>query len=92
MKQGRERKGLPLEPFEHWVNLSKTRKRLIVFNGEEVLDLTDFAKMHPGGEKALTCYNLHDIENIVFRVYPHPASTASIMQRYVCGRLRGPRK
>jgi cytochrome b involved in lipid metabolism len=61
-----------------------------VFNGEEVLDLTEFAKIHPAGEKALSCYLLHDIKSILFRVYPHPPSTLATLHRYVCGRLRAP--
>jgi hypothetical protein len=53
MKDSSQCKGVAEEGYEYWANLSKTKRRLIVFHGEEVLDLTEFAKIHPTDMKAL---------------------------------------
>lgn len=53
MKQTPIDKDIKIENYAYWASLAKHKKRLILFYGEDVLDLTDFAHKHPAGEKAI---------------------------------------
>lgn len=74
--------------MSHWTSYAKNKKKLIVFYGEDVLDLTEFARKHPAGEKAISSYFLQDVKNILFRVYPHPKSTVDTLEKYICGKIK----
>ena len=76
-------------PKEYWEGVANNKRRLIVFYGADVIDLTGFAPDHPGGLKAITVYRLKDIKNIIFRVYPHPNSIIKTISQFKCGHLEG---
>ena len=52
---------------DYWVEIATKKKKLLVFHGDTVLDLTSFCMKHPGGEKAISVYKLKDIKDILFR-------------------------
>lgn len=54
-----------------WVAWGIRNKRSIFFYENKVLDLTDFALIHPGGKRSLECYIYKDITQTLFKVYPH---------------------
>lgn len=81
-----------IEPISYWTSQAKNKKKLIVFYGEEVFDLTNFASKHPAGEKAITPYLLQDVKNILFRIYPHPDSTVDVLRKYKCGKIKDYKK
>lgn len=71
-----------------WENFAKTKKKLLVFYENDVLDLTLFAKNHPGGKKIIEDYFMKDISNNIFQLYPHdPYRTMNTLMRYKCGIL-----
>ena len=74
---------------EYWEGVANQKKRLIVFYGGDVIDLTGFASEHPGGLKAISVYRLKDIKNIIFRVYPHPQSILTVIAKNKCGTIKG---
>jgi cytochrome b involved in lipid metabolism len=54
-----------------WVAWAIRNKRSIFFYDAKVLDLTDFASVHPGGKRSLESYIYKDITQTLFKVYPH---------------------
>lgn len=54
-----------------WVAWAIRNKRLIFFYEKKVIDLTDFATIHPGGRKSLENYVYKDITQTLFKVFPH---------------------
>lgn len=74
---------------DHWDDMYHKKKKVIVYYGEDVLDLTGFVRKHPGGEKAITVYILKDIKNILFRVFPHSDSIIPVLMKYRVGKLQG---
>lgn len=54
-----------------WVAWGIRNKRSIFFYDNKVIDLTDFAIIHPGGRKSLENYVYKDITQTLFKVYPH---------------------
>lgn len=77
-----------VETLAYWTTYAKNKKKLILFYGEDVLDLSEFGHIHPAGEKAISCYLLQDVKNILFRVYPHPASAENVLKKYICGKIK----
>lgn len=57
-----------------------------------MLDLTEFSKMHIGGIKAIAMYTLKDVKNILFQVYPHSNQAISVLNTYMCGKLKNIRE
>lgn len=76
------------ESLSFWKNFAQTHNSLILFNGSEVLDLTGFAKVHPGSEKSIFKFRLQNIENILFTVRPHKLPTLKILKKFVIGKVK----
>ena len=58
-----------------------------MFYGNTVLDLTKFAKTHPGSEKAVEDYKLQDVKETIFEIYPHSQSVIEVLQSHRIGHL-----
>lgn len=56
---------------EEWISWGKKNKRFIAFYKENVVDLTDFLRIHPGGRKSLENFIYRDVTDLLFKVYPH---------------------
>lgn len=71
-----------------WENWAKMKKKLLVFYENDALDLTTFARNHPGGHKIIEDYFLKDISPKIFQLHPHdPYRTMNTLMRYKCGIL-----
>jgi cytochrome b involved in lipid metabolism len=72
--------------FEEWINWGKQKKRLLTFYKQDVIDLTDFIGIHPGGRKSLDNYIYQDITDQLFTVYPHrKEATLAALNKYIIG-------
>lgn len=80
------------EPIEYWVDYGKSKSKLIVFHGTSVLDLTDFAKFHPGSEEAIRTYKFMNVESVLFKVYPHSPQTKKKLLKFQIGILKKPKE
>ena len=57
-----------------------------MFYKDQVFDLNNFCRFHPGGSKAIEPYKNKDITDILFRIFPHPhAQTLKTLNRYLIG-------
>jgi cytochrome b involved in lipid metabolism len=54
-----------------WVAWAIRNKRSIFFYDSKVLDLSEFAYLHPGGRMMLENFKYKDITNTLFTVFPH---------------------
>lgn len=71
-----------------WIAIGHRKSRLYFFYGDKVLDLTEFAFDHPGGEKALRNYVFKDVTEFIFTVYPHrKESTLKVLLKYTIGTI-----
>lgn len=75
------------ESFEYWKKFCFSNHKLIVFYGKLVLDLTAFAKIHPGSLQAIKNYQLMDVEPIIFNVYSHPPRVVKTLKTFQIGLL-----
>lgn len=72
--------------FEEWVSWGKQKKRFLTFYKENVFDLTDFVRIHPGGRKSLDNYIYKDVTDLLFTVYPHKKETTMpALNQYIVG-------
>lgn len=74
--------------MDYWVKMAKEKKKLILFYGEDVLDLTYFCTQHPGGERAIQRFASQDVKDIFFKIHPHSRQAAEHLKRYRCGKLK----
>lgn len=71
---------------EEWISWGKQSKRFLVFYHENVIDLTDFQRVHPGGKKSLENYIYEDVTDLLFAVFPHKKETTETnLLRYKIG-------
>lgn len=71
---------------EDWVLYGKEKRKSLVFYQQNVLDLTHFATIHPGGKKVLEPYIFQDVTDNLFTIYPHKKETTlPLLNRYIIG-------
>ena len=69
-----------------WVAWAIRKKRSILFYETKVLDLTEFATVHPGGKRSLESYIYKDITQTLFKIYPHNREkTLQRLSQFVIG-------
>lgn len=71
---------------EDWIVFGKEKRKSLVFYQQNVLDLTQFAAIHPGGKKVLEPYIFQDVTDNLFTIYPHKKETTlTLLNRYIIG-------
>ncbi len=75
--------------MEEWKSWGKRKEIELYFYKGSVLDLTTFAKVHPGGKKALKNYVYKDITHLLFTIYHHKREILQTLNKYVIGSILG---
>lgn len=72
--------------MDEWIAWGKHKKRFLTFYKENVLDLTDFIAIHPGGRKSMDNFIFKDTTELLFTVYPHRKEpTLATLNKYIIG-------
>ena len=67
-------------------------RRVLVYLKDKVLDLTNFAKVHPGGKSTISRYRGRQIDGVIFNpsLHRHDASIIPTLLSYELKQSTGP--
>jgi cytochrome b involved in lipid metabolism len=68
-----------------WIYYGKKHRKLLIFYGADVWDLTQFSEVHPGSKKTIQKYIFEDVEDSLFDICPMTKSRVESFKSFKIG-------